>query len=381
MSPYDDMAPSPIRTLSETDWNFPERVAHSGIEGIHPYPAKFVAELPRALLDALPIAPGTAVLDPFCGGGTTLAECQRRGLPSVGIDINPIACLMARVKTACRPSGLREAASAVADRALRRPAAAIPSIPNLDHWFDCPIQRVLAALVEAVREADAVHRDALRLAFSSIVVRVSRQESDTRYAAIDKDVSVNDVLTLFLRAAVRLDDVLAERDYPLSRSEVFESDSLEFDPDLIGGGAIGMVITSPPYPNAYEYWLYHKYRMYWLGFDPLAVKAREIGARAHFFKRNHHTEEDFMWQMTRTFDLIRRVLVPGGYACFVVGRSRIHGRIVDNARIVKETAAGFDLVFSTKRTLSANRKSFNLSHANIKTETVLVLRRRDAACA
>ena len=379
MSPHGDTPPPPAQTLAAVDWDFPERVAHSGIEGVHPYPAKFIAELPRALLESLPVAPGAAVLDPFCGGGTTLAECQRRGLPSVGIDLNPIACLMARVKTAPQPPGLKEAASAAADRARREPAVAVPAIPNLDHWFDHPIQHALASLAEAVGSAPAAHRDALRLALSSIVVRVSRQESDTRYAAIEKNVSAEDVFALFLRAAARLDGVLAQRGYPLVRAEVFEADTLAFDPSRIG--RIGMVVTSPPYPNAYEYWLYHKYRMYWLGLDPLAVKAREIGARAHFFKRDHHTEEDFARQMSRTFDLIRKVLAPGGYACFVVGRSRIHGRIVNNARILEEAAAGFDLVYSAERTLSANRKSFNLSHANIRTETVLVLRRREAACA
>lgn len=376
MNPYGEVAfPTCRAALAEVDWDFPARVAHSGIEGIHPYPAKFIAELPRALLQALPIASGTAVLDPFCGGGTTLAECQRRGLPSVGIDLNPIACLMARVKTAPRPPSLKAIAVAVADRARREPSAAIPPIPNLDHWFARPIQRALVALTEAIAKAPAAHRDALRLAMSSIVVRVSRQESDTRYAAVNKKVAGNDVFALFLRSALRLDDVLAGRDYPLAPAEVFDADTLAFDPSRIGTGRIGMVITSPPYPNAYEYWLYHKYRMYWLGFDPLAVKSREIGARAHFFKRNHHTEDDFARQMTRTFDLIREVLAPGGYACFVIGRSRIHGRVVDNARIVEEAAAGFHRVFSTERLLAARRKSFNLSHANIKTETVLILKR------
>ena len=379
MNPRGDTSSPSVQALGAVDWDFPDRVAHSGIEGIHPYPAKFIAELPRALLKSLPIAPGTAVLDPFCGGGATLAECQRTGLPSVGIDLNPIACLMARVKTAAQPPGLKEAACATAGRARREPAAAVPAIPNLDHWFDPPIQRALASLIEAVGEAPHVHWDALRLALSSIIVRVSRQESDTRYAAIGKNVSAEDVFALFLRAAARLDAVLAQRDYPLVRAEVLEADTLAFDPSRIG--RIGMVVTSPPYPNAYEYWLYHKYRMYWLGLDPLAVKAREIGARAHFFKRNHHTEEDFARQMARTFDLIRKVLIPGGYACFVVGRSRIHGRIVNNARIVEEAATGFDLAYSAERTISAMRKSFNLSHANIKTETVLVLRRRKSACA
>ncbi len=186
----------------------------------------------------------------------------------------------------------------------------------------------------------------------------------------------------FRRAVFRLDDALAGRDYDLVPSEIFHDDTAEFDPFRIGG-QVGMVITSPPYPNAYEYWLYHKYRMYWLGFDPLAVKEREIGARAHFFKRNHHTEDDFARQMAQTFDLIRAVLVPGGYACFVIGvigRSRIHGRMIDNARIVEKAADGFDRVFIAERTIPASRKSFNLSHANIKTESVLVLRRRTTAC-
>ena len=380
MSRYRGAEDLKTSVLADMDWDFPDRVVHSRIESIHPYPAKFVAELPRALLSVLPIPPGTAVLDPFCGGGTTLVECQRMGLPSVGIDLNPIACLMARVKTAPRPRGLRESAVDVIDRARRAGDVAIPPLPNLDHWFDGPIQHELAALTEAIGGAAASVQDALRLALSSIIVRVSRQESDTRYAAIEKNVTRSDVSTLFLRAATRLDDVLADRNYPLASADVFEADTLKFDPSRLGR-RVGMIITSPPYPNAYEYWLYHKYRMYWLGFDPLAVKAREIGARAHFFKRNHHTEDDFARQMARTFDLIREVLLPGGYACFVIGRSRIHGRDVDNARIVEEAAEGFDLVFSTDRTISARRKSFNLSHANIKTEKILMLKRRMAACA
>lgn len=369
-----------VPALAEIDWDFPNRVAHSGIESVHPYPAKFVTELPRALLDTLPIPADTAVLDPFCGGGTTLVECQRRGLPSVGIDLNPVACLIARVKTARRPCDLKATAASVVDRARQMLDVTIPQIPNLDHWFDRPIQHALAALTDAVDRAPGTSRDALRLALSSIVVRVSRQESDTRYAAVEKNVTGSDVFALFRRAAFRLDDVLAERDYPPTRADVFEADTLTFDPSRIVG-RIGMIVTSPPYPNAYEYWLYHKYRMYWLGFDPLAVKAREIGARAHFFKRNHHTEDDFAQQMSRTFDLIRSVLVPGGYACVVVGRSRIHGRIVDNARIVEDAARGFDRVFSTERIIAARRKSFNLSHANIKTESVLVMKRRTVTCS
>ncbi len=315
------------------------------------------------------------MLDPFCGSGTTLVESQKSGLPSVGIDLNPIACLMTRVKTAPLPPDLPSSANEAVDRARSDQASAIPPIPNLDHWFLPSVQQALAALTNAIAATQPVHHDPLRLALSSIIVRVSNQDSDTRYAAVEKDVNADAVFQAFLRAAKRLHDVLSSRSYSLVPANVMHADTLAVEPQDVPA-PIGLVVTSPPYPNAYEYWLYHKYRMWWLGFDPLAVKKHEIGARAHFFKRDHHTEADFERQMARTFELISGVLVPGGYVCFVVGTSRIHGRVVDNASIVEEVARRFDLhrVFSAERSLSAKRKSFNLAHARIKTETVLVMR-------
>ena len=114
--------------------------------------------------------------------------------------------------------------------------------------------------------------------------------------------------------------------------------------------------------------------MWWLGYDPIEVKTNEIGARAHFFKKNHHTPEDFQVQMSKTLEVVEKVLVEGGYVCIVVGRSKIHGKIIDNASMVKEAAAmqGMTLVAETWRSIAPHRKSFNLSHANIKRETILV---------
>lgn len=38
-------------------------------------------------------------MDPFCGTGTTNVECLKRGIPSVGIEANPIVWFASRVKT------------------------------------------------------------------------------------------------------------------------------------------------------------------------------------------------------------------------------------------------------------------------------------------
>lgn len=363
--------------ISSIDWSFAGRQRAPAIEAIHPYPAKFIGDIPRALLGALPLPPETLVFDPFAGSGTTMLEAQRRGLASVGVDLNPIACLIARVKTAKTPAGLLEKALQISVAARKNRAPLRWTIPNVDHWFKSDVQSAIAALLQEINGiCKGVTHDALRLALSAILVRVSNQDSDTRYAAVEKVISKQDVFEQFEGAIEKLNKSLLARDWEQSPVTVIEANTLTLSPgDLLG--RVGLVITSPPYPNAYEYWLYHKYRMWWLGFDPLAVKQQEIGARAHFFKREHHTADNFWAQMRGSFKLIDRVLVKHGYACFVIGRSRIHGVIIDNADIVQAVAAerGFGVVSRFERVISASRKSFNLAHANIKTETVLVLQK------
>jgi len=156
--------------------------------------------------------------------------------------------------------------------------------------------------------------------------------------------------------------------------KVIEANTLKFDFKSLNE-SVAAVITSPPYPNAYEYWLYHKYRMYWLGYDPQMVKQEEIGARAHFFKKNHHTADDFVRQMTQTISSISEVLAKNGYAAFVVGRSKIHGEIVDNAQIIEDVGhrLGLRVEYRSEHRIAPTRKSFNLTHANIKTETIVIL--------
>ena len=39
------------------------------------------------------------VLDPFCGTGTTLVECKKNGIPSVGLEANPVVQFAAQTKT------------------------------------------------------------------------------------------------------------------------------------------------------------------------------------------------------------------------------------------------------------------------------------------
>ena len=336
-----------------------------------------MAELPRALLSVLPLPAGSAVLDPFCGSGTTLVEAQRRGLPSVGIDINPIACLMTRVKTSPLPLHLGEVANATAVLARTERNPAIPDIPRVDHWFNAEVQRALAAIAGAITQAPASHRDALRLALSSIVGRVSRHAETARCAPLERDVTAAHVVAEFVRAAARIHGALAGRDDSLRAATVIEGDTLALDPARLGR-RIGMIITSPPYPNVYDYWRCHKYRMHWLGFDPRQVRAKEMGAHAHFRRQKDQSGRQFAGQMVQTFRWVGEVLAKDGFVCAVIGRSRIGGQVVDNTEIMEEAARanGFELVFATGRSLPPGRKPFNVPNTGTRTESVLVWTRR-----
>ena len=364
--------------LNSVDWNFAKV---SGTKGIHPYPAKFIPQIPRKLIELFHPGASSVVLDPFCGSGTTLVEAIHMGLDACGIDLNPLACLLSRVATTPSPSGLDKIGKEVIEKArynFKNDAFAIPDIPRLDHWFQPDIQRALAALTEQINKEEQLHvREALQVALSSIIVRVSNQESDTRYAAIEKEISSNDVFTLFengILNVMRVTSSLNNASFTgLGRATVLNRDILTATPSELPSN-IGLVVTSPPYPNAYEYWLYHKYRMYWLGMDPITVRKNEIGARPHYFGKNHQDERDFEVQMSLCFKLIAQVLIPEGRACFIVGRSIIRGREIDNVALLQRAASQHGLFIEdlVQRDILASRKTFNLAHGKINQEHIIV---------
>ena len=364
--------------LKTIDWNFQD-VSQDALANIHPYPARFIPDIPRELISALGCAKGSVVLDPFCGSGTTLVEAQRAGFDAVGIDLNPIACLISSVKTQPLPEKYLCTAKEIykdAKETFSGPVE-IPSIPNLDHWFKSDIQKALSSILNHIEEeSDAAMRNALKLALSSIIVRVSNQESDTRYAAVDNNYTADDVFNAFLSACKKIHDAKKEICVDSASNKIINQDILTVTSSDFNK-SVGLAITSPPYPNAYEYWLYHKYRMWWLGFDPIQVRTFEIGARPHYQKKNGQTEEDFKTQMNRVFSLLSDVLISGGHVCFVVGRSVIKWKVINNAELICNIASehGMVCVANIEREIASTKKSFNLKYGKIKTKNILVFRK------
>ena len=79
--------------------------AESLTHPVHPYPARLHPATAHRLIDVIMRgAPRDAlVLDPFCGSGTVLVEARATGWRAAGVDLNPLAVRLARVKTWTAP--------------------------------------------------------------------------------------------------------------------------------------------------------------------------------------------------------------------------------------------------------------------------------------
>ncbi len=62
------------------------------------YRGSFHGQMIRGLINFCNLKEDAIILDPFCGSGTTLIESSLLGFNSIGIDINPVACLNSKIK-------------------------------------------------------------------------------------------------------------------------------------------------------------------------------------------------------------------------------------------------------------------------------------------
>src|ERR1041385_186183 len=90
---------SELLNLSARDWNFASAKTSHLTHGLHPYPAKYIPQIPHTLIRELS-SPGETIADIFCGSGTALVEALLLGRHAVGCDANPLACLISEAQPA-----------------------------------------------------------------------------------------------------------------------------------------------------------------------------------------------------------------------------------------------------------------------------------------
>lgn len=371
----------------------------------HPFPGKFIPQIPNLFIKKFSQKNGN-VFDPYCGCGTTLVEAKLLGRNAIGIDIHPLGVFMSRVKTTKISDDelkkVPEVLRAIEKRVdtfiakirgnktlfdfINKPLQsedffyALPSFPNRDHWFQEHVLHELSIIKTSVMQADISQelKDLLLLAFSCIIVPVSNQDSETRYAAIKKEVKPKQP---YLHFRDKLLDRVARikafnesaRDHDV---EVYHADARELD--FINENTADLIVTSPPYPNTYDYYLYHKMRMFWLELDWERAKFNEIGSRLRHSSQRENISS-YVKDMVRCFQHFNRILKPGKFFVIVIGDSIIRKELLKGDTIINEIArrTGFDVVDKVDYNLSYASKTFNPAfRSKIKEEHIILLRNR-----
>ncbi len=152
----------------------------------HTYPAKFIPQIPKTAITYFTQV-GDTILDPFCGCGTSLVEAKLANRNSIGVDLNPIATLVAKVKATPIDSQILQSIYHIfADieqdivayyegQSPKMPYQ-LPTFHNRDHWFQTNMLSELAIIkahIQKIRHQDL--KDFLLFAFSAIIVKISNQ--------------------------------------------------------------------------------------------------------------------------------------------------------------------------------------------------------------
>jgi DNA modification methylase len=378
--------------LHSIDWDFTNEDTSYLTHDIHPYPAKFIPQIPGNLIANLSFR-GDLVLDPFGGSGTTAFEAVRMGRRALCIDANLVGILVGRVKTSKLDNQALQALRALHSTLLshlsqlpttpselvQRFQQFIPPIPNIKKWFppeSCGELALIRSNLQGLESQTA--RDIASVAMSKIVTRVSFQDSETRYTSKPKIVNVGETIQMFLNA---LEEVVADvvRSAPELRYGVtrfVECDTRNLSEEEFPSESVDLVVTSPPYGNANDYHLYNRFRLFWLGADPRLLAKMEIGS--HLRHQKEATGySSYQAELLLCMKQSSRLLRPGRFAAFVIGDSLYNGTGYSGGETITSTGqgVGLDLVTIINRKIHGTKRSFPQTGRRLTQESLVIMRK------
>lgn len=352
----------------------------------HTYPAKFIPQIPKATILNF-TNEGDTILDPFCGCGTTLVECKLNNRNGIGVDLNPIATLVSKVKT----TKLNEDQIKKLDKVInlierdinliydknKNYDNFIPDFKNIDHWFQKNVLQELGAIKKNIIEiTDIESKEFMFSIFSAILVTVSNQESNTRFAAINKSIPNLSVLNSFKRKYLIMIKKIKEFSEVASDTKIVVYQENSENLDFLQDNSIDHIVTSPPYANTYDYYLYHKFRILWLDYDLKKVQNEEIGSRNRHSSKKEEIDT-FEISLKNCIKEFSRVLKPNKYLVIVIGDSILRGKLIRADEIIENICKNtkFKIVKKQNYKLSSASKMFNPKFTNKdKLEHILFLK-------
>ncbi len=387
---------------------------------IHDYPAKFMPQYPEIFVRYYS-SEGQLVVDPMCGSGTTLIEACLQNRRGYGVDIDPVANLIASV--ALTPLHLDEVTEyrqklmqniKHAFEKGRLNGIALPNdeeYPNALLWFRSEVLKELITIRDVIfaTETENSLRDFALLCLSSIVREVSNADPRDIFPERDATMPVRerkDVFAHFQRAFHdNASRVLAfsEKVGFESRARIVHGDARHME---LENQSADLVFTSPPYCYAMDYARVHQlstllfimnnaalreHRRRYIGTDRVARKDQVDSFEGFSFaekriRQVYDEERKYGVILYRYFSDMHqvtleafRVLKSGGHLIYVIGNSTVKKTEFRTDQVLTEICkeAGFEIERTFERPYYAYRMSRkrNVQSNTIKADVFIVARK------
>ncbi|OGJ15874.1 hypothetical protein A3K73_01775 [Candidatus Pacearchaeota archaeon RBG_13_36_9] len=362
--------------------NLTQKDTSYATHGFHKYPAKFIPQLAKRCIEENTNL-NELVCDPFMGCGTTLIESLISGRKAVGVDINPVAYLISKVKTtSINPERLKkETDKVLSDLNLYSELKSkqkrlskieiLPKIPNndrIEYWFPDKKSReelgIILGRIEGIKDKDI--RDFCLCAFSNILKNASIWLMKSIKPTRDFNKKIDSPTNLFSRQIKKM--IRGNETYwnvlPTniknnlnSYLSIKKEDARKLP---IEDNSVSLIVTSPPYVTSYEYADLHQLTALWLEytcsvsefregfigsvhkkeFDHDGIKSKlakqEIEELSKKSKKEAEAVRNYFFEMQQCFEEMYRVLKQRGRACIVIGNTELRKVPILNAEVFVE---------------------------------------------
>lgn len=256
----------------EDKWNF-SNDAEFAMHTIHAYPAKFPAFIAKMAFDYA-VTEGVnieKVADIFCGCGTVALEAKAHNKDFWGCDINPVATLIAKVKSESYDIEIVRKYFSLISTAYPNAETDKTAYENanerLKYWFTQSSYTQLLRLKTTIEAnvPSGKYLDAFYCMFSSILKASSKWLTKSIKPQVDpnkKEIAVWDVFEQQYNKFVKSIEQLNGQGV-LNPSIEIENENFLEAPNV---PKVDLIISSPPYVTSYEYADLHQLSSLWLGY-------------------------------------------------------------------------------------------------------------------
>ena len=368
-------------------WN-KSSIKEARMHSIHNYPAKFPAFIvDKAVEYAKPFFNNkiNCISDVFCGCGTVALEARIHGINFWGCDINPVATLIAKVKseTYCVDT-LKKLEKQLFDRIkdeLSKEFDYSSANERIKYWFSEDQFIKLSAIKRSIDTLpNNKYKRAFLCLFSSILKAASKWLTKSIKPQVDPDKDPIDPIVAFKTAVTKFIFIVENEQQMNSATITIVNCNFIAKKKF---PIVDLIITSPPYVTSYEYADLHQLSSLWLGYVDDYTELRKGTIGSVYNSENYYFE---LMDLNKTASSVVQALYKtksvgnaktksvaryfvdmqtasrncytmlsdNGIACFVVGDTEYKGVKIENAKHLVESLldAGFKCVKVSKRKIS-----------------------------